>query len=148
VLHLDNKLNWKNHFHKKRKQMDLRYKELYWLLGRKSHLSVDNNLLLYKSIITPIWTYGIELWGYACKSNIAVIQGCQSKTSRAIFDAPRYVTNDMLHKDLDIPTVQEVIHGRNIKHRANLESHSNPLHQPLPRDNVVQRLKTRWPADL
>jgi hypothetical protein len=58
-LHLDNKLNCNDHIIKKRKQMDLRHKELNWLLGRKSRLSVDNNLLLYKSIITPVWTYGI-----------------------------------------------------------------------------------------
>jgi len=39
--------------------------------------------------------------------------------------------------DLGIPTVQEVIHERSIKHRTNLESHSNPLLQPLPQDNVI-----------
>jgi hypothetical protein len=33
-LQLDTKLNWKTHLIKKRKQMDLRYKELHWLLGR------------------------------------------------------------------------------------------------------------------
>jgi hypothetical protein len=56
-LHMDNKLNWKDHVIKKRKQMDLRNKELSWLLGRKSHRSVDNKRLLYKSIITlmDIW---------------------------------------------------------------------------------------------
>jgi hypothetical protein len=121
--------------------MDLPYKELYCLLGMKSHLSVDNKLLLYKSIITPIWTYDIELWGCACKSNIAVIQRCQSKILRAIVDAPWYVNNDMIHKDLGIPTVQEIIYERSIKHRTNLESHTNPLIQPLPRDNVTRRLK-------
>jgi len=104
-LHLDNKLIWKDHIIKKRKQMELRHKELYWLLGRKSHPSVDNKLLLYKSIIAPIWTYGIELWGCDFKSNIAAIQICQSKILRAIVDAPWYVTNDMIHKDLSIPTV-------------------------------------------
>jgi hypothetical protein len=41
-----------------------------------------------KSIITPIWTYSIELWGCSCKSNIAVIQRCQTKIIRAIVDAP------------------------------------------------------------
>ena len=128
--------------------MDLRRKELYWLPGRTSHLSVDNKLLLYKSIITPIWTYGIELWGCAWKSNIAVIQRCQYKTFRATVDAPWYVTNHMIHKDLGIPTVHEVIQDRSIKHRTKLESHSNPLLQPLPRDNVIRRLKRRWPADL
>jgi hypothetical protein len=82
--------------------MNLRHKELCWLLGWKSHLSVDNKLLLYISIITPIWTYGIELWGCACKSNIAIIQRCQSKILRAAVNAPRCVTNDMIHKDLGI----------------------------------------------
>jgi len=51
-LHFDSKLSWKDHVIKKRKQMDLRYKDLYWLL-RGSSLSV-HKLLLYKSIITPI----------------------------------------------------------------------------------------------
>jgi len=37
-LHLDTKLNWRKHITKKRKKMDLGYKELYWLLGR-SHLN-------------------------------------------------------------------------------------------------------------
>jgi hypothetical protein len=45
-MHLESKLNWKDHIIKKRKQMDLRHKELYWLLGRKSNLSIDNKRLL------------------------------------------------------------------------------------------------------
>ena len=49
---------------------------------------------------------------------------------RPIVDAPRYVTNDMIHKDLGIPTVHEVIHDGSIKHRTKLQSHSNPLLQP------------------
>ena len=34
------------------------------------------------------------------------------------------------------------------KHRIRLVTHSNPLLHPIPRDNVVRRLKRRWPADL
>jgi hypothetical protein len=140
--------NWKDHIIKKRIQMDIRHKELYWLLGRKSNLSVNNKLLLYKSITTPIWTYGTELWSCASKSNIAVIQRCRSKILRATVDALWYVTNDMIHKDLGIPTVQEVIHERSIKHRTKLASHPNPRLQPLLRDDVIRRLKRRWPTDL
>jgi hypothetical protein len=92
-LHLDTKLNWKEHIVKKRKQMDLRYKELHWLHGRSSLLSVNNKILLYKTVIVPIWSHGIELWGCASKSNIAIIQRAQSKILRAIVDAPWYVTN-------------------------------------------------------
>jgi len=135
-------------FPKKRKQMDLRYKELYSLLGRSSPLSMNSKLLLCKTVIAPIWTYGLELWGCASKSNIAIIQKFQSKLLRAIVNATWYITNAMIHSDLGIPTVQDVIHVRSNKHRAKLHSHPNPLLQSLSRDNIPRRLNRRWPTDL
>jgi hypothetical protein len=33
---------------------------MHWLLGRKSQLSTNNKLLLYKTILKLIWTYGID----------------------------------------------------------------------------------------
>ena len=36
-------------------------KEINWLIGRNSNLSLENKLLVYKAVIKPIWTYGIEL---------------------------------------------------------------------------------------
>ena len=39
---------------------------MYWLISRNSNkLSLNKNLLLYKAILKPIWTYGIQLWGKA-----------------------------------------------------------------------------------
>jgi len=87
-LHLHTKLIWRDHITKKRKQMDLRYKELYWLRGRSSPFSINNKLLLYKTVIAPIWTYGLELWGCASKFNKAIIQRFQSKLLRAIVNVP------------------------------------------------------------
>jgi hypothetical protein len=43
---------------------------MYWLLGRKSLLSLSNKILLYKTILKPIWTYEIQLWGTASTSNV------------------------------------------------------------------------------
>lgn len=57
-LDLNARLNWREHIDKKRKQTDLRVKKLYWLLGKKSKLSLENNVLIYKTITIPIWTYG------------------------------------------------------------------------------------------
>jgi hypothetical protein len=37
--------------------------KMYWLLGRKSKLSTSIKLLIYKTTLKPIWTYGIQLWG-------------------------------------------------------------------------------------
>jgi len=40
----------------------------------------------------------------------------------------------MIHRDLGIATVHDVIHERSIKHSTKLKSHSNPLLQTLPLD--------------
>jgi len=75
---------------------------MYWIIGRNSPLSLENKLLVYKTVLKPVWTYGIELWGCASKSNIEIIQSYQSKISRIITNAPWYVSNQTLHSDLRI----------------------------------------------
>jgi hypothetical protein len=66
-------------------------------------LSLENKILLYKTIIKPIWAYG------ASKSNISIIQRSQSKILRMIANASWYVPNIILHEDLKVPLVKEVI---------------------------------------
>jgi hypothetical protein len=60
--------------HKKRKQINLKIKDRYWLIGRNSKFSLENKILLYKTIIKPIWAYGADIWGCASKYNISIIQ--------------------------------------------------------------------------
>jgi hypothetical protein len=53
-MNLDIRLRWKEHIMKKKRELDLEYKrKMYWLLGRKSQLSVHNKLLLYKQVLKP-----------------------------------------------------------------------------------------------
>jgi hypothetical protein len=49
-MHMDGKLNWREYIAKKRKQIDLKFKQLYWLLGRKSPLSLIKKVLVYKRL--------------------------------------------------------------------------------------------------
>ena len=65
VKYLDRRLTWRKHVEMKRDEINLKYKGLYWLLGRNSKLSMDNKLLLYTRVLKPIWLYGIQLWGFA-----------------------------------------------------------------------------------
>ena len=58
---LDAKLRWKVHVKKKRDELGLKYKHMYWLMGRISALSTHNNLVLFKQILKPVCTYGIQL---------------------------------------------------------------------------------------
>jgi hypothetical protein len=128
---IDSKLTWKQHIAKKRKQVNITIKQLNWLLGRKSNLAIENKLLIYETIIIPIWTYGLELWGCASKSSITVVQRSQSKILRMIVDAPWYVTNATLHADLGISYVHEVIHQKCNKHHTRLGTHENQLLKTL-----------------
>jgi hypothetical protein len=82
---------------------------MYWLLGRKSQLSLSNKLFLYKTILKPIWTYGIQLWGTASISSIEILERFQSKALRMIVDAAWYVPNTLFRRDLQITSVKEEI---------------------------------------
>jgi hypothetical protein len=90
----------------------------------------------------------ISLWDCASRSNIAIIQRFQSKPLRATVNTPWYITNAIIHSDLSIPTVQDVIHKRSSKHRTKLQSHPNQLLQSPSRDSIPRRLKRRWSTDL
>jgi hypothetical protein len=45
-LHLDRRLTWRKYITTKRRHLDLQLRKLYWILGRKSQLSLENKLLV------------------------------------------------------------------------------------------------------
>jgi hypothetical protein len=126
-LHLDLRLTWRNHIFAKRKQLGITLTKMYWLLGRQSKLTTSSKLLAYKVVLKPIWTNGLQLWGTASASNIEILERFQSKTLRMITDAPWYVTNALLRRDLHIPSVKEEIQGLSSQYSARLNSHPNLL---------------------
>jgi hypothetical protein len=60
-MNLDAKLRWKEHIKKEHDELNIKFREMYWLLGCNSELSVQTKLTLYKQIIRPVWSYGIQL---------------------------------------------------------------------------------------
>jgi hypothetical protein len=85
--------------------------------------SINNKLLIYKTILKPIWTYGIQLWGTASTSNIEILEHFQSKVLRMITDTSWYVLNTVIWKDLQIPTVKHEINH----YSKRLSMHTNKL---------------------
>jgi hypothetical protein len=55
-VHFDKHLTWKNHVTTKRKQLDLKTREINWLIGINSPLSLENKLIIYKTVLKPTWT--------------------------------------------------------------------------------------------
>ena len=145
---LDRRLTRKQHILDKSKQLRDKLKNFYWLIGRRSNLSTQNKITLYKAVIKPVWTYGIQLWGTASNSNIEILQRFQSKTLRSLLNAPSYVTNETIHRDLKIPTVKDEIHKSRSRYNTRVNNHHNPLvTQLLDTTDQIRRLKRKYPLD-
>lgn len=148
-IHLDRRLTWRKHIFTKRIQLGLKLNSLYWIVGRKSQLSLENKLLVYKTILKPIWTYGIQLWGSASNSNIEIIERFQSKVLRMIVNAPWYVPNEVIRCDLKVNTVKDEVRNFSVTYRHRLTNHPNKLTEHLlVNNNCARRLKRCTPADL
>ena len=143
---LDRKLTWKQHITDKSKQLRDKLKKFYWLIGRRSNLSTQNKITLYKTEIKPVWTYGIQLWKTASNSNIEILQRFQSKTLRSLINAPWYVTNETIQRDLKISTVKEKIYKSRSRYNAKVNNHHNSLVTQLL-DTTDQILRLKYPLD-
>jgi hypothetical protein len=121
---------------------------MYWLLGRKTKLSTSNKLLLYKTIFKPIWTYVIQLWGTTSTSNIEILERFQPKVLCMIMDLPWYVSNTIIQRDLQIPTVKAEIHRYSSQYSARLSAHPNVLTVNLTELPDNRRLRRQLPNDL
>ena len=144
-MHLDRRLTWNKHIKTKRKQLGLRLHKLYWLIGRRSQMTKNNKILIYKCILKPIWTYGIQLWGSAAKSNIDIIQRFQNKVIRAIVDAHRSSSNSDIQKDTPISTVTKEIRQHSLKYLNKLIDHPNDYAKQLMTTTIPKRLKRHRP---
>lgn len=147
-MHLDRRLTWKTHVQSKRKQLKIKLSKMYWLIGRKSKLSIESKLLLYKAILKPIWTYGVQLWGSTCNSNIELLQRFQSKTLRFLLNAPWYINNAAIHRDLQIESVKEVVSKYSSNYQSRLMAHPNQLAVNLLHRPRYIRLRRFGPLDL
>ena len=96
---LDKRLTWGPHLKEKRKSANSRLRLLRQFVNSK--IPLQNKLIIYKSIIRPVWSYGIAIWGPAKPSNIRPIQVFQSIALRLVTKAPWYVSNCTLHQGLE-----------------------------------------------
>lgn len=120
---LDTKLRWKEYVKKKCEELKTKYRKMYWMLGRNSKLTVYNKLLIYKQVLKPVWTYGIQLWGCTRPTNINKIQKLQNKILRDIINAPWYARNKDIHRNLRLKTVKEEVQRIAQKHEIRLKPH-------------------------
>ena len=148
-LHLDQRLTWSTNIKTKRQKLNLKLRNMYWLMGRKSKLSLRNILLLHKCVLKPVWTYGIQLWGCAKPSHTKITQRLQSKILRYITNAPWDVSNFTLHTDLLKPFVTMEINRLSLLYHQPLVGHHNELISAMSNPpTYARRLKRQWTSEL
>jgi hypothetical protein len=130
--------------------MKMKLHKLRLLLRFKILLSEKS--LVYKQLIRSALTYGIQIWRSTKKSNLNFLQSFQSISLRLLTNAPWYVSNHAIHKDLNIPTLHTLNSAHYKKFHFYTNNHPNPLIANLSSktlsDNPPRRLKRNWPRDL
>ena len=149
-IYLDHRLTWRKHIITKNKQLRLQYRQMYWLLGRRSPVTLESKLLIYKAILKPTWTYGIQLWGTASTSNIEILQRFQNVVLRAMVNAPWYVPNNVIENDLQVTSVRHEIKRFFVNYSKRLAAHPTELAQKLMEDagTNTRRLKHHKQVDI
>jgi hypothetical protein len=100
---------------------------------------------MYKTILKPIRTYRIQPWVTASTSYIEILERFQSKALRMIVDAPWYVPNTLIGRDLQIPTVKEEILHYSSQYSAHLSAQPDDLVVNLMEQSDNRRLRRHLP---
>ena len=120
-----------------------------WIIGRNSALTLDNKLLLYNTLLKPVWTYGIQVWGTTSDSNLQIIQRFQNKVLRTITNAPWFTPIKYIHNYTRVPYIRDEIKKFSTKHITKLHEHPNVLAIELLDNSLTsRRLKRYHAADL
>lgn len=53
--------------------------KMNWLLGLRSNLCLEDKLLLHKTIVKPVLSYGDQLWGSVSNTNVNKFKGINRK---------------------------------------------------------------------
>ncbi|GFV22508.1 RNA-directed DNA polymerase from mobile element jockey [Trichonephila clavipes] len=69
-LHIDSRLTFKKHIDYLSEKFWGRISLAISLVGRRSPLSLENKVILYKQILRPVITYGSPVWGAAATTHM------------------------------------------------------------------------------
>lgn len=128
---IDRRLTWNLHIKKISRSYNFSLHKLNNLLN-SNHLNIRNKILLFKSYILPTITYASPVWAFAADTHINKLQTLINKTLRRIRRAPWYVRNSTIRKDLQIPTLRDIIQKLSINFYNTLNNLDNEIILELP----------------
>lgn len=100
-------------------------KALYPLINRKSKISVDNKLILFKTIFRPTFTYASPIWSNCAKTHLNRIQIHQNKILKIMLGLPRRTPTITLHDDTNLELVQNYVIRMRDRFTLNCQNNMN-----------------------
>ncbi|KAI5702054.1 hypothetical protein M8J75_016147 [Diaphorina citri] len=139
----DKRLTWKDHISIKVAEGYQRLSKLFPLINRRSQIAKKSAILIYKAILLPVVTYACPIWIAAAKSHTKKIQVFQNKVLRIICNAPWFVKNKNIRRDLRMVAVEETLIKRTIEFLRD-NPHGIGIRNPALR----RRIRPHLPQDL
>ncbi|GBM79854.1 RNA-directed DNA polymerase from mobile element jockey [Araneus ventricosus] len=122
-LIIDNKLTSRQHISYLKEKFYL----CLPLIGRRSSLSLQNELILFKQVLRSILTYAAPIWDLQPHPIGKKVQILQNKLLRIIVNAPWFIRNSVIYSDLKIESMDDHIQKLSRKLFTEILSHSNSL---------------------
>ena len=153
-IYLDTKLLFKNHIEKSIKKANgICFSSYYCLLNRKSPVSLDSKLRIYKSCIRPLMTYGCPVFANAAKCHINKMQLLQNKILRMILNVhwSDFKSTEEIHCMAGVPLISSFINQITENFYMRTSGHDNVLFSSLgnyDKDSLSFRVKHKLPKPL
>jgi hypothetical protein len=99
----------------------------YSLINKKSDLTLNNKLLLYKAAFRSILTYASPVWIDAAKTHLKKIQIVQNKILKILLKKPFFTKTEIIHCEADIPLIIDYLNKLNSNFKTKLSFSDNVL---------------------
>lgn len=119
-------LRWTKHIKQRADLAKGAFAKLTPLMRRGIYLSSNNKMRIYKSIIRPQMLYAAPIWAYAGPAAVNRFQVIQNRALRSVVDAPWYVRNRQLHRDLNMTLIHDQAKEVATKFFIKLEESNDP----------------------
>ncbi|GFT24518.1 RNA-directed DNA polymerase from mobile element jockey [Trichonephila clavipes] len=135
---LDAKLNFSPHIRAALQKAAGMSQTLNCLISRKCKLPIRHKVLLCKLFLRPILFYASPIWASAAVTHLKKLHVFQNKHLRNFTNAPWFVRNEILHKDLKIDPILDFIKNQSKKFFDRLPQIPNQSIRVIPAyDNSV-----------
>ena len=147
IFHWYTEIHFKDHITNVIAKTNSRLRQTYPIFTIQA-LTLNQNTILYKTILRPILLYACPAWGHAISTQTQRLQVLQNKIARIITGADRFTQITQLHESLALPYITDTIKLTAKRLKDKYKQHDNPLIRNSGQRQARTKLHYRTPNSL